>query len=177
MKGYAWAAAATAACTAAGLALRAYIDPVNIAMLYLLAVVVVALRFSRGAAIASALLCVLAFDFVFVPPYWSFAVNDAQYLVTFAILLAVGLVISGLVESGRAHGKARAAAALEAETERMRSALLSSISHDLRTPLAVMSGASSSLTQSGERLDAEERRALAQSIFEQARAMAEVMSN
>jgi two-component system sensor histidine kinase KdpD len=102
MKGYAWAAAATAACTAAGLALRAYIDPVNIAMLYLLAVVMVALRYSRGAAIATALLCVLAFDFVFVPPYLSFAVNDAQYLVTFAILLAVGLVISGLgFQSGR----------------------------------------------------------------------------
>src|SRR4051812_35449054 len=177
MKGYAWAAAATAACTAAGLALRAYIDPVNIAMLYLLAVVVIALRFSRGAAIATALLCVLAFDFVFVPPYLSFAVNDAQYLVTFAILLAVGLVISGLAHSARREGQARAAAALEADTERMRSALLSSISHDLRTPLAVMSGASSSLAENGERLGVEERRALAASIFEQARGMAEVMGN
>ena len=177
MKGYAWAAGATAACTAAGLALRPYIDPVNIAMLYLLAVLVVALRFSRGASIAAALLCVLAFDFVFVPPYLSFAVNDAQYLVTFAIMLAVGLVISGLAESARRQGEARAAATVAAETERMRSALLASISHDLRTPLAIMSGASSSLAESGERLGAEERRALAKSIFEQARAMAEVMGN
>jgi len=177
MKGYAWAVVATAACTVAGLALRSHIDPVNIAMLYLLPVVVVALRYNRGAAAATALLCVLAFDVLFVPPYLSFAVNDAQYLVTFVIMLAVGLVISGLAESARRAGTARAAAALDAETERVRSALLSSISHDLRTPLAVMSGASSSLVENGERLGAAERRALAESIFQQSGAMAEVMGN
>ena len=44
-----------------------------------------------------------------------------------------------------------------AETERLRSTLLASISHDLRTPLAVMSGASSSLAERGERLSPEER--------------------
>jgi len=87
------------------------------------------------------------------------------------------MVISGLAERARRQEKARAALAVEAETERVRSALLSSISHDLRTPLAVMSGASSSLMESGERLDAAQRRALAQSIFQQSGAMAEVMGN
>ena len=61
----------------------------------------------------------------------------------------------------------------EAETERIRSALLASISHDLRTPLAVMSGASSSLAESAERLSAAERTALAHSIYAQARDMSE----
>jgi two-component system sensor histidine kinase KdpD len=60
-------------------------------------------------------------------------------------MLAVGLVISALRESVRRAGDAQAKLALAAETERIRSALLASISHDLRTPLAVMSGASSSL--------------------------------
>ncbi|HEV7477101.1 MAG TPA: DUF4118 domain-containing protein [Burkholderiales bacterium] len=177
MKGYVWALVATAACTLAGLALRPHVDPVNVAMLYLLPVVIVALRYSRGAAAAAAVLGVLAFDFLFVPPYLSFAVNDVQYLVTFITMLAVGLVISGLAENARRAARARAAAALEVETERMRSALLSSISHDLRTPLAVMSGASSSLVESGERLAPAERRALAKSIFQQSSAMAEVMGN
>src|SRR5262245_24041905 len=163
MRGYAWAVVATAAATAAGLTLRPYIDPVNVAMLYLLAVVIVALRFSRGASAAAAILCVAVFDFVFVPPYLSFAVNDAQYLVTFAIMLAVGLVVSGLAESARREEQARVALAAQAEADRLRSTLLSSISHDLRTPLAVMSGASSSLAESGERLPAAERRALAES--------------
>jgi len=177
MSGYVWAVVATAACTIAGLALRPYIDPVNIAMLYLLPVVGMALRQSRGAAVAAAVLGVLTFDFLFVPPYLSFAVDDLQYVVTFATLLAVGLVVSSLAESARREAKARAAAALDAEAERLRGTLLSSISHDLRTPLAIMSGASSSLVESGERMPQAERRALAQSIFEQSRAMADVMGN
>jgi two-component system sensor histidine kinase KdpD len=177
MKGYVWAVAAIAACTAAGLALRQHVDPVNVAMLYLVPVVVIAVRYSRGAAVAAAVLGVLTFDFLFVPPYLTLAVDDLQYVVTFAIMLAVGLVISGLAESARREARARAAAALAAETERLRGTLLSSISHDLRTPLAVMSGASSTLLESGERMPPAERRALAESIYAQARGMADVMGN
>jgi len=171
--GYAWAAGATLACTLAGVAMRPRFDLVNIAMVYLLAVVVVALRFPRGPAIAAAVLGVLAFDFLFVPPQGTLTVDDVQYLLTFVIMLAVALVISRLVESVRRQAAAQAALQVEAETERIRSALLASISHDLRTPLAVMAGASSSLADSGERLSATERHALAQSVFDQAREMSE----
>ena len=173
MKGYAWAVGATALCTAAGLAMRGRFDLVNIAMVYLLAVVVIALRYSRGPAILTAVLCVGAFDFMFVPPAGAFTVDDAQYLLTFAIMLAVALIISRLTESVRARASAQAKLEVEAETERIRSALLASISHDLRTPLAVMCGASSSLAERGERLSAAERQALAKSVFEQARDMSE----
>ena len=173
MKGYAWALAATLSCTAAGWAMRGRFDLVNIAMVYVLAVVIVALRFTRGAAVATALLSVAAFDFAFVPPQGAFSVADAQYLLTFAIMLAVGLVISHLTANVRAQAQAHAKLEVRAETERVRSALLASISHDLRTPLAVMSGASSTLAERGERMSAEERRALAQSVFEQAREMSE----
>src|SRR5438874_1154020 len=157
--GYAWAVAATAACTLAGLAMRARFDLVNVAMVFVLAVVIVALRFSRGPAIATSVLCVAAFDFVFVPPRGKFTVDDAQYLLTFAIMLAVALVISRLVDSVRRQAAGQSALEVEAETERIRSTLLASISHDLRTPLAVMAGASSSLAESGDRLDPSERRA------------------
>jgi two-component system sensor histidine kinase KdpD len=171
--GYAWSVGATAACTAAGYAMTPRFDLVNIAMVYVLAVVWVALRRSRGAAVLTAVLCVATFDFLFVPPQGTFTVDDVQYLLTFAIMLAVGLVISGLTESVRRQAKAQAALEVAAETERIRSALLASISHDLRTPLAVMSGASSSLAENGERLAPEERRALARSVFEQSREMSE----
>jgi len=171
--GYACAVGAAILCTLIGLAMTPRFDVVNIAMVYLLAVVVIAMCFSRGAAVLSAVICVGAFDFIFVPPQGTFTVNDVQYLLTFAIMLAVALIISGLIERGRLQTEARASLALEAETERIRSTLLASISHDLRTPLAVMTGASSSLAQGGERLSPEERAALAQSIYGQARDMSE----
>src|SRR5438477_8132565 len=101
MRGYAWAAAATAACTLAGIAMRERFDLVNIAMVYLLAVVIVALRYSRGPAIAATVLSVATFDFLFVPPQGTFTVNDLQYLLTFAIMLAVGLIIAGLKDGLR----------------------------------------------------------------------------
>ncbi len=171
--GYAWAAGATIACTLAGFAMRPRFDLVNVAMVYLLAVVVIALRFSRGPAIAASVLCVGAFDFLFVPPQGTLTVDDVQYLLTFSIMLAVALIISRLVERVRDRATAQAALEIEAETERIRSTLLASISHDLRTPLAVMAGASSSLEESGERLSAAERKALAKSIFDQAKEMSE----
>jgi two-component system sensor histidine kinase KdpD len=171
--GYACAAGAALLCTLIGLAMVPRFDIVNIAMVYLLAVVVIALRFSRGPAILSSVLCVAAFDFTFVPPQGTFTVEDVQYLLTFAIMLAVALVISGLMESGRRQAEAQAALVLEAETERIRSTLLASISHDLRTPLAVMTGASSSLAEGGERLSPADRTALAHSIYDQARDMSE----
>ena len=153
--------------------MRARFDVVNIAMVYLLAVVIVALRYPRGPAIAVSVLGVIAFDFLFVPPQGTLTVDDVQYVLTFAIMLAVALIISRLVESVRHQAAAQASLEVEAETERIRSALLASISHDLRTPLAVMAGASSSLAESGERMPAAERRALAQSVFDQAREMSE----
>jgi two-component system sensor histidine kinase KdpD len=171
--GYAWAAGAMVACTLVGFGMHSRFDLVNIAMVYVLAVVIIALKFSRGPGIVASVLCVAAFDYFFVPPRGTFTVDDVQYLLTFAIMLAVALIISGLVRSIRRQAAARAALEIEAETERIRSALLASISHDLRTPLAVMAGASSSLAESGERLSPAERHALAKSVFEQAREMSE----
>jgi len=171
--GYLTAVAATGTCTLLGWALRDHFDLVNVAMMYLLAVVFVALKHSRGAAVATSVLAIAAFDFLFVPPRGTFAVEDVQYLFTFAIMLAVALVISRLVENVKRQAREQAALEIEAETERIRSALLASISHDLRTPLAVMEGASSTLAESGERLSAEERSALLKNVVDQSRDMSE----
>lgn len=171
--GYASAAAGVVLCTLAGLAMTPRFDVVNVAMVYLVAVVVVALRYTRGAAIACALLSVLAFDIVFVPPQGVLTVNDVQYLLTFAIMLLVAVVISHLTRKRQDEAQARARLAIEAETERVRSTLLASISHDLRTPLAVLAGASSTLAEGGERLAPAEREALARSLYAQARDLSE----
>src|SRR5438874_11671358 len=171
--GYVWAVGAVVACSFVGLAMHPRFDLVNIALVYLLAVVVIALKFSRGPAVVASALSVAAFDYLFVPPRGTFTVDDVQYLLTFAIMLAVALVITELVRNIRQQAAAQAALEVEAETERIRSALLASISHDLRTPLAVMAGASSSLAERGERLSPQEREALAKSIFAQSRELSE----
>jgi two-component system sensor histidine kinase KdpD len=89
-----------AASLASGIALR-FLTPTNMIMFYLLAVVVAALRLGFKPALLTAFLSVLAFDFFFIPPYYSFDVADTEYLITFAGLLTVGAVISTLVARAR----------------------------------------------------------------------------
>jgi two-component system sensor histidine kinase KdpD len=100
-RGYAWACAAVAITTLATLPLHAYLDLTNIAMLFLIAVMFVAFRHGRGPAVLIAVLNLAAFDFFFVPPRFSFAVADAQYLVTFAVMLAIGLMTAHLAQELR----------------------------------------------------------------------------
>lgn len=71
-----------------------YLDPTNLIMVYLLAVVISAVFLGRGPAIVTSILSVLAFDFFFINPIFSFTVNDTQYILTFLGLLIVGLIIS-----------------------------------------------------------------------------------
>jgi two-component system sensor histidine kinase KdpD len=324
--GYAAGVVATAACTALGLQMSPLFELVNIAMVYLLAVVVIASRWGRGPAVATSVFAVAAFDFFFVPPQLTFAVSDVQYLITFGIMLMVALIISNLTASvrlqanvaghrerrtallyamsrelaatrgqqsmarvavrhvsevfdsqvvvllpeansrlryppgeslaGSLHGadldvaqwvqdhgepaglgtdtlpasealylplkgtqsvlgvlavlpanprrvllpeqyhlletfagqialaleRAQLAeraerASVDAKAEGLRNALLASISHDLRTPLAVISGASSSLAEKGPLLSPQEREALARSIFEQSQQMSDLVAN
>jgi two-component system sensor histidine kinase KdpD len=93
---YAWAAAASLATALAIAPLSPYLDPANIVMLFLLTVVLTAVQLGRGAAIVATLVGVAAFDFFFVAPQFSFSVSDLQYLVTFAVMLAVGFIVTHL---------------------------------------------------------------------------------
>jgi two-component system, OmpR family, sensor histidine kinase KdpD len=102
-----YSAGVIALTTAASLLVRGRVDPANLTMPYLLAVVIIALEWGRGPAILGAILGVAAFDFFLVPPHIAFAVWDTQYLLTFMGLLVVGMVISSL--AGRAREQAEAA--------------------------------------------------------------------
>ncbi len=73
-----------------------HFDLSNLIMLYLLGVMVTAIECGRGPAVLTSLLSVLAFDFLFVPPRFSFTVDEVQYVVTFLVMFAVSLVISHL---------------------------------------------------------------------------------
>jgi len=323
---YGWALAASATCTAAGFAMYPLFDATDIAMLYVLTAALVAVRLGRGPSVLAAFANTLALNWCFVEPRFSLSVADATYFITFAVMLAVSVVVATLMSSVRQqtrvagarerrttllyrmtrelaatrglarlpavavrhvaevfdaeavillpdrsgrlrpprelplaeslreadipiaqwtfdHGRqaglgtdtlpaaaavylplqagaralgvlavrprnprrvllpeqrhlldtfaAQIAAALErvqlaeaaetarvaAETEGLRNTLLASISHDLRTPLAVIAGAGSALAEHGDELDIETRRRLARSIQSRAGQMSDLVSN
>ena len=121
---YGWALAIAAACTLLAFAMYPHFDLSNLVMIYLLGVTVAGLRLGRGPSAVTALLNVAAFDFFFVPPRYSFAVSDAQYLVTFGAMLTIALVIATLTASVRQQ--TRVAGARERRT-----ALLYAMSREL----------------------------------------------
>ncbi len=104
-------------------------DLANVIMLYLLATVFIAIKLGRGPSIFASFLSVASFDFFFVPPRFSFAVSDTQYLFTFVIMLAVSLLISNLTASLRyqariASFRERRTNALNAMSKALSSALM-----------------------------------------------------
>lgn len=85
------------------LLLRALKDLPDLEMLFLLAVMISAVWFGRGPALAAAALGTACYDFFLVPPYHTFWVHDRTYLLTFGMMFGVGLVMSELTERLRRH--------------------------------------------------------------------------
>jgi two-component system sensor histidine kinase KdpD len=86
----------------------------DVVMVYLLGVVLVSMRFGRGPSLLAAVSSVLALDFFFIPPYFSFAVSDLRHVITFAVMFLVALVISHL--TNRIREQADAARESQART-------------------------------------------------------------
>lgn len=122
--GYLGAVAIVAGATALSALLRGHVDSSDLTMLYLLGVVICATAFGRGPAIAAAVLSVGTFDFLFVPPHFTFQVSDARYFVTFAVMLVVAVVTGTLTARLRAQRE-------EARLREKRVTSLYQLSHDL----------------------------------------------
>lgn len=95
-RGTLWAVASCAITTTLAFLLDGKLHPANVIMLYLVGVMLVAMRYGRAASALVSVLSVLSFDFFFVDPRFSITVSDAQYLLTLAVMLAVSLFISSL---------------------------------------------------------------------------------
>ena len=121
---YGWAALISVLCTLVAFAMYRHFELSNLVMIYLLGVTVAGLRLGRGPSALTAVLNVAAFDFFFVPPRYSFAVSDVQYLVTFGTMVTIALVIANLTASVRQQ--TRVAGARERRT-----ALLYAMSREL----------------------------------------------
>lgn len=114
VSGYLWAAGVVGAVTAVGLLVRGSISTTDIAMLYILGIAIVGSRARYRPALLASVLAILAFDLCFVPPFYTLAVSDANYVLTFVMMLVVAVLVSRLTSALRAQ--ADASRAREART-------------------------------------------------------------
>lgn len=96
LRGYGWATLLVSLTTLVSLGLRALASVPDLEVLYIAAVLFAAVRLGRGPSVLAAALGVAAYDFFFVPPYFTFAVHDVRYLLTFGLMFGVGLLVSDL---------------------------------------------------------------------------------
>lgn len=85
--------------------LQEMLDLSNVALFYVLLVVLIGAKFGRGPAIICATLGSLAFAFIFVPPGFSMVITEGQEVLTAAIMLVVALLVGHLTSALRAHAE------------------------------------------------------------------------
>ena len=164
-------------CTVVAAMLRSHLPAENLIMIYLVGVVAVAAKFHRGPAMLASVASVAAFDFVCVEPYLSFVVTSLEHLITLVVMLAVALFISAMTSRIRIQAAAVVEREVRVQTEKLRTSLLSAVSHDLRTPLASLSGAASALRAHWDQLDQRTRDDLMESISEETEHMNRLLHN
>ena len=182
---------AVAICSAISILLRSRVAQTNLAIIYILGVLAVSVRCSRRPALLNAFSMVAAFHYFCVPPFDSFKLNDDSDLITILGMLIVALVTTTLTvkirnqaaeaiereEQTRELFRLRQEAEIEVQNERTRNALLSAVSHDIKTPLASIYGAATSLLEEEARLDSDSRRELVESISDDAERLNRVVTN
>ncbi len=102
---YGRAAAVVVLATLVSVPVLRFLSLTDVAMVFLLGVALVASRYGRGPTILASFLSIALFDFFFVPPRFTFAVSDVGYVLTFGVMLAIALLISGLTLRVRAQAE------------------------------------------------------------------------
>jgi two-component system, OmpR family, sensor histidine kinase KdpD len=121
---FAWSILTVAVCTGLARIMFPYFERLDVAMIYLLGVVLISSRTSKWPALFTAIMSVAAFDFFFIPPYYSFAVSDVRYFITFFVMFLVSFIISRLTLRVRQQAEA-------ARLRERRTAALYSMSREL----------------------------------------------
>lgn len=84
---------------------RDYVEPMHIIMLYLLPVLLSAVWWGQGPSYMTALCSMLMFDFLFIPPIFSFNISDLRYVWSLPIFLLVAFVTGGQTEKLRVEAR------------------------------------------------------------------------
>jgi len=167
------------------------IEPVNLSMFYLLGVVFASVYLGFLPAIVTSVTSVLIFDFVFVPPYWSFTVHESEYLISFLVFILIATVISQLAASSRQKllmyiesskkneelSEIMHKSNLVAEKEALRNSLLSSIAHDIRTPATTISGYASVLCKNLSEANLDNCEMIAKNLYSESLSLIGLIEN
>ena len=147
-------------------------------MVYVLGVIVTAMLTSgRMYCFVATVLAVLGCNYFMVTPRLSFAVSSLDYLGTLVAMFVVALLASQLVTLMRQNARASMEASLVAQDAQLRSDLLRSVSHDLRTPLTSISGNADMLLDDQADLTDEERERLIENIYHDSVWLNDVVEN
>ena len=154
-----------------------HIDPNNdtryVAMLFLLDVFLTAfLTEGYFFGVLAAVMGVLAVDYAFTEPYWEVSFVITGFPLTFLVMMFISVATSMITSRARRA----AAAAREAERQQMTANLLRAVSHDIRTPLTGIVGATNVLLEQ-DNLSPEQRKGLLQDINEDAQWLIQVVEN
>lgn len=165
--------------------LKGHVPVLSLAVLYLLAIIPVAVAWRSVYAVGVAIASMLAFNFFFVRPLYTFTIADTKDWFALLVFVVTAIVVSELASRSRRRAdeaeealralqklteerERLAGEALEAEALRrsdaLKTALLRAVSHDLRSPLTAILASADALASPGLRLQPDDRLALAETI-------------
>jgi len=169
--------AAVALVTGAVFGLREVAPVLSLGVLYVFAVLPVAVSYGLVYAIAVSVASMLAFNFFFLPPVHTLALTDSENWVALAVYLVTAVVVSELA----AVARRRSMAAVEAEALRrsdaVKTAVLHAVSHDLRSPLTAIRAAGEGLESGSLHLDERDRTDLLETIRIETARLERLVSN
>lgn len=172
--GYVWASGAALLVTVAMLPARGALGVLNVLLIYLLLSFVSALVLGPGPAAFGVVVAFLAFDFFYIPPFYTFTADKPTHALALFIYLGIAIVTGQLVAKVRSRTEA---AAVLAESDQLKSALLAAVSHDLRTPLAAIKASATSLLDGSVEWDDRARTEFLSAINEETDRLTAMVNN
>jgi two-component system sensor histidine kinase KdpD len=169
--------AVVAVVTGAVFALKAVAPVLSLGVLYLFAVLPVAVSYGLGYAIVVSVASMLAFNFFFLPPLHTLALTDSENWVALAVYLVTAVVVSELAAQARRRAIAAADAEALRRSDAVKTAVLHAVSHDLRSPLTAIRAAGEGLESGSLDLDEDDRAALLETIAIETARLERLVSN
>ncbi len=149
-----------------------------ISLIFLLGVLMAGIVFHRGPVLFAAALSALSWNFLFIPPLFTFHIAKFEDVLTFATYFIIAITVGGLTSQLKAREHLAAQVQLAQESERLRKTLLDCVSHELKTPLAAIGAASQELVRAAPNVqNVEALQQLAGEIHHGSRRLNRVVNN